>query len=709
LFEYEPMVKLGSKQDISGRIYMDKKELEKQYQELIAQVEKHNHLYYVENAPQISDREFDELYKKLESFEKDHPKLVMDYSPTRRVGAKLPKNSKFEKREHLAQLLSLSNTYNISEIMDFFTRIKKGTDSEENSCQVILEPKYDGISIELVYENGKLVRGVTRGDGLVGDDITQNIRTIMDIPLALRSPYPGKLSVRGEVYLTFDEFDKINQRREKAEKKPFMNPRNAAGGTLHLKDPEIVDSRMLQCFVYDLVFTDGPKYESHLEIIKDLKRLGFKAVDNFEKLDIDQSEIIDEVEKKIEKWEKLLPTLPYPVDGIVFKVNSIALREKLGTNIKDPKWGFAYKFPTREVPTILDDIEYNIGRTGALTPVAILKPVLIDGTVVKRASLHNFGDIVKKKLNYGDKVLVKKAGEIIPQVVKKIDNQDEETLLEQPHRCPVCHTRLEERSESDEEDDIQLFCPNPHCQDRMIQSLIYFVHRNCMNIDLVGEKIITRLFARGLVRKPIDLYKLREEELMQLDLIAEVSARKIIESIENSKTVEFYKFVRSLGIPNVGEFVAKKLAGYFSTLENLIEQIENSSVAILFDELTGKGEKEIKGIGKITAFRIIEYFQNWKNLDQIKKFSDVLLIENGKNKARSEKLADLKFCLTGKLSLPRPEIKKEIEKNGGRVVATVSNQTDYLLAGEKPGSKKAKAEKLGVKILDEEQYRTLLN
>ncbi|MGM0597208.1 MAG: NAD-dependent DNA ligase LigA [Myxococcota bacterium] len=688
---------------------MDRKELEKQYQELIAQVKRHNYLYYVENDPQIGDREFDELYKKLEKFENNHPELVVDYSPTRRVGAKLPKNSKFKKREHLTQLLSLSNTYNISEIMDFFTRIKKGIDSEDNSCQVILEPKYDGISIELVYENGKLVRGVTRGDGLVGDDITQNIRTIMDIPLSLRSSYPGTLSVRGEVYLTFDEFDKINQRREKVEQKPFMNPRNAAGGTLHLKNPKLVASRKLQCFVYDLVFTDGPKYESHLDIIQDLKKFGFKTVDHFEKLDIYQSEISSEIKKKIGQWEKLLPTLPYPVDGIVFKVNSIALREKLGTNIKDPKWGFAYKFPTREVPTILKDIEYNIGRTGALTPVAILKPVLIDGSVVKRASLHNFGDIVKKKLNKGDKVLVKKAGEIIPQVIKKIDNQDEKSLIERPLKCPVCHSRLEERSESDQKNDIQLFCPNPHCKDRMIQSLIYFVQRNCMNIDLVGEKIITRLFESGLVRKPVDLYKLKEEDLLQLELIAEVSARKIIESIEKSKKVEFYRFIRSLGIPNVGEFVAKKLAGYFSTPKNMIEQIENRSVATVFDELIGRGEKEIKGIGKITAYKIIEYFQNKENLEQIKQITDILQIENSKKKAASGQFADLKFCLTGKLSLPRSEIKKEIEKNGGRVVTTVSHQTDYLVAGEKPGSKKTKAENLGVKILDEKQYRSLLN
>ena len=651
-------------------------------------LKKYSDAYYNENKSLISDYEYDKLLKELEELEKKYPEYASENSPTQNVGASVREN-KFKKVEHVHPMLSLANSYNSGEVLDFIERIKKriGNEQELKYC---LEVKLDGLSISLTYEQGKLVRAVTRGDGYIGEDVTENIMQIESVVKEL--PQAIDMEIRGEVVLPLENFEKLNAARYEKGEELFANPRNAASGTLRQLDSRIVKERGLDAYFYFLVEAEKLGIKSHSESIKFLESLGIKTTGIFETLE--NSKQIDE---RIIFWEKEREKLPYETDGLVIKVDEINLWEEIGYTSKTPRWAIAYKFPAHQVSTILNDITWQVGRTGKLTPVAELEEVELSGSRVKRASLHNINEIQRKDIRIGDRVFIEKAAEIIPQVVKAIkeDRKGTEKIIIEPENCPVCNHKLER-----EEGLVDIKCVNEECPAKIQGEIEYFVSRDALNIMGLGSKIVEKFIELGYIKNVADIYDLKNhrEDLEKLDKMGKKSIDNLLSSIENSKTREYDKVIYSLGISFIGKVASKILAKSSKNIDNLSK--------MSFEELT-----TIDGIGEIAAKEIISYFSKEKNKNLIKTLKEKGLkfeITETENSQISENknFSGKTFLFTGTLKhFTRDQIKEEIEKLGGKNLSAVSKNLDYLIVGEKAGSKLKKAQEISsIKILTEEEF-----
>ena len=666
---------------------MKKEERIKELRELI---EKYSYYYYTLNESLISDVEFDKLLKELEDLEKVNPQYSMFDSPTMQVGSSL-KNTKFSKVTHKEKMLSLSNSYNIGEIEDFIKRVDKLLENRKKPSYV-LEVKLDGLSISVTYKDGKLVQGVTRGDGVIGEDVTENILQIQSIPKFLKEKID--IEVRGEIVLPISKFQKINEKRLANGEEIFANPRNAASGTLRQLDPEIVKERGLDCYFYFVV--GGEKYgiKTHREAFDFIEKIGLKTTGIDEVLTS-----VEEIDKRIEYWKDAREKLDYETDGMVLKVNEIEYWEVLGNTTKSPRWAIAYKFPAKQVSTKLLGITWQVGRTGKVTPVAELEEVEVSGSRVKRASLHNFDEIVRKDIKIGDKVFIEKAAEIIPQVVKSIKElrtgEEQEVLA--PTTCPICGTTLEK-----EEGLVDLKCPNPSCPAKVQGRFEYFVSRDGMNIIGLGQKIVERFLELGYLNDVTDIYRLSEhrEEMEGLEKMGKKSVENLLNSIEESKQREYSKVLYSLGIPEVGKFMANLLADESGSIDRLMEMTK--------DELL-----MINGVGEKVADSIINFFASEENLEIIEKLKGFGLNFFGEKQSKVEKnvFEGKTFLVTGKLTkFTREGIKEEIEKFGGKNLSAVSKNLDYLIVGEKAGSKLKKAQEIGtIKIITEDEFFNIVS
>jgi len=666
---------------------MDLDQIEKQIESLRKTINQHNYSYYVLDMPTITDQEYDQLMRELIQFEEQYPQFLTPYSPTQKVGGQpLPF---FEKVEHKSPLLSLGNAYNEQDLYEFDRRIRQVAGSQEVNYMV--ELKIDGLAVALTYEQGLLILGATRGDGSTGENITQNLKTIRSVPLRLNEPVT--IEVRGEAYLPKKEFQRMNQRREELGEPLFANPRNAAAGSLRQLDPKIAFDRGLDIFLYGIGSAEGKEISSHSEGLNYLESLGLKV--NKERRLFSS---MDEVIGFIKEWTVKRQTLPYEIDGMVVKVDSYSLQEELGFTAKSPRWAIAYKFPAEEIITILEDIEVNVGRTGVVTPTAILKPVKLAGTTVKRASLHNEDIIREKGLMIGDHVIVKKAGDIIPEVVAVLPERrtGEEQSYHMPTHCPACKSELVRL-----EEEVALRCINPSCPAQIVEGIIHFVSRDAMNIDGLGEKVVIQLYKKGLIQNVADLYTVQREELLGLERMGEKSVQNLIVAIEASKSNSLERLLFGLGIRLVGAKAAKVLAQHFQTMDLLIEATEEELMKI--DE-----------IGPKMANSIVTYFEQENVRDMIVHLKELGL---NMNYTGTFAIIDQESIFTGKTVvltgtlnlLNRKEASERLGAIGAKVTGSVTKNTDYLIAGEKAGSKLAKAQELGISVLSEEDLINELN
>ena len=689
---------------MSGDIKLFEDEIKEKYEKLRKEIEKHNNLYYNEDNPIISDMEYDKLIRELRDLEETNPNLKVEYeiknskvgfgneksenenvSPTEKIGGIA--SEKFSKVRHRVPMLSLSNTYNISEIEDFDKRVKKIIDVKKK-IDYVLELKLDGLSISLIYENGILKQGITRGDGQIGEDVTENIMEIESIPKKLKEPI--SLEVRGEVILPISEFGRINQEREDEGEDVFANPRNAAAGTIRQLDKSIVKERKLDCYLYYLVNAEEYGMKTHKESIEYIEKLGFKTTKIFELYND-----FGKLEKAIDVWKTKREKLDYETDGLVIKVNEFEHYDELGYTTKSPRWAIAYKFPAEQVKTKLYDVTFQVGRTGVVTPVAELEAVNLSGSVVKRASLHNFDEIRRKEIKIGDNVIIEKAAEIIPQVVNVVfeDRKGDEKDIEVPTNCPICDSELVK-----EEGQVALKCLNPQCPEKVKREIAYFVSRDAMNITGLGEKIVEKFIELGKIKTVVDIYSLKNyaEELENLEKMGKKSVENLINSIEESKKQGFSKVLYALGIPFVGKFNANLLTKNY----NSIELLKEKSIEDLL---------EIKGIGDKVAVAVHTYLNDENNWAKIVALKEIGL-QFEAEKAEEEKIEDnpikgKSFLATGKLEkYKRNDIKDIILAKGGNYLSGVTKKLDYLIAGEKAGSKLSKAEELGVRVLTEEEF-----
>ena len=683
-------------QNIENKKNNNFSEIQEKYTKLRNEIEYHNNLYYNEDNPIISDMEYDFLIRELKELEQKYPELLEynkngENSPTEKIGGTA--SEKFSKVRHRVPMLSLSNTYNISEIEDFDKRVKKiilAENIENNSKELeyILELKLDGLSISLIYENGMLVQAVTRGDGQVGEDVTENIREIPTIPKKLKENI--SLEVRGEIILPISSFNRINQEREDEGEDVFANPRNAASGTIRQLDKTIVAERGLDCYLYYLVNAENYGIKTHLESIEYIEKLGFKTTKIFEKYTD-----FKKLEEAIDKWHDDRKKLDYETDGLVIKVNNFSLYEILGYTTKSPRWAIAYKFPAEQVKTKLMDVTFQVGRTGVITPVAELEAVNLSGSVVKRASLHNFDEIRRKDIKIGDNVIVEKAAEIIPQVVNVVfdDRTGKEIEIQEPANCPVCNSEL-----AHEEGLVALKCHNPLCPEKVKRQIAYFVSRDAMNISGLGDKIVEKFIELGKIKTIVDIYSLKEyrEELENLEKMGQKSVDNLINNIEASKNRDFSKVLYALGIPFVGKFNANLLTKNFKNIENL----KNQSIENLLS---------VKGIGDKVAIAVNTFLNNENNWKIITDLQNIGL-QFAINESDLKEIADnpikgKNFLATGKLQkYKRNDIKDIILSKGGNYLSAVSKNLNFLIAGEKAGSKLEKAEKLGIRVLTEEEF-----
>ena len=663
---------------------MDKSTAEKRVAELRQLIERANKAYYDEAQPFISDKQFDEALAELEQLEKKFNLATKD-SPTQRVGGE--PSSDFPNVTHPDPLLSLDNTYNADELRDFDRRVKDRLG--ENKFSYIVELKFDGASIRLRYENDKLVLAATRGDGETGDDITKNVKTIKDVPLKVQDSGFSVLEIRGEAYMEKEAFVRLNQNRENQGLQPFANPRNSTAGSLKMQDPREVARRPIKLFVFDLLLEDEENH-TQAEKMNILKNLGFPVCDHFEICND-----IDEVLSHINRWDKERHKLPYETDGVVVKVNEEQFREQLGATSKAPRWAIAYKFEAEQATTILESITLQVGRLGKITPVAELKPVQLAGTTVKRASLHNEDEIIRKDIRTGDTVVVEKAGEIIPQVISVMNpgRKDRPGPFSMPVHCPACNEKLVKF-----EEEVAWRCINPQCPPQVKERITHFASRDAMDIDGLGEAVVKQLIEEGLIETYADLYTLKKEDLLPLERMAEKSADNLINAIQESKKQPLERVIYALGIRFVGKTVAKDLAGNLKLMDKIISADVESLISI-------------DAIGPKIAESVHAFFQNEKNITLIDRLREYgLNFESGQKTSASALLEGKKFVLTGSLpSMTRKEATDLIEKHGGSTSSSVSKNTDYLLAGESPGSKYNKAEELNVPILSEADLKNMVN
>ena len=678
-----------------------KKDPKKEISDLRQEIRKHDYLYYVLDQPEIPDASYDRLYKRLVQLEKDHPDLRSKDSPTERVGGK--PLDKFKKHRHRLPMLSLSNCANEVELKEFLKRVTEGLSKKQNNSHLefVMEPKLDGLSIELIYQEGKFHLGSTRGDGETGEEVTQNLRTIRSLPLTLRIPKeknipkpPFFLEVRGEVLLFKKDFNRINEGREKNGETLLANPRNAAAGTIRQLDPTIAASRPLSFFAYQISYLEVEKGQeskpgTHWEALQWLKAWGFPIT---KESGVCQNHV--EIEKLYLKLMEKRDAIAYEMDGLVVKVNDLEQQAILGQIARSPRWAIAYKFPAQEESTILEDILISVGRTGALTPVAKLKPVRVGGVVVSRATLHNKDELAKKDVRKGDTVIIRRAGDVIPEVVKSIASKRPKGAkpFRFPNHCPICNTGVVR-----DEEEAAIYCPNATCPARVVEEIRHFASKRAMNIDGLGIKMIETLVDKKLLKSPADLFKLKYDDLIQLERMAEKSTNNLLKAIEDSKTPTLARFIYALGIRHVGEETAKCLAEFFESLNPLphpkaldLENLDN--------------------IGPVVAKSVEDYFQipaNRKMMESL--FKSKVNPSHTFLKKKSGAFLGLQFVITGTLeNYSRDEAKEMIENEGGKVTGSVSKNTHYVLVGSDPGSKFQKAKKLSIPILNEKKFQNMI-
>jgi DNA ligase (NAD+) len=659
-------------------------------------LEQHNYNYYVLDNPTISDYDFDQLLEELMALEKQFPEFLSPNSPSQRVGGQITKE--FKSVKHQYAMLSLSNSYNQEDLLDFDRRVREGLGITaigglfDEGIDYVCELKFDGLSISLIYENGKLTQAITRGDGVQGDDVTTNAKTIKSIPLQLKGNYPEKFEIRGEVFMPRPVFDAINKEREEIGDALMANPRNAASGSMKMQDSAQTAKRKLDCFLYYVLGENLP-HQSHFDNMHAAKSWGFKISE-----DAKLCSGINEVINFINYWDKKRFDLPYDIDGIVIKVNSYNQQQNLGFTAKSPRWAIAYKFKAEQVSTELLSIAYQVGRTGAITPVANLQPVQLGGTTVKRASLHNADIIEKLDVRLGDMVFVEKGGEIIPKIIG-VDLSKRKAASQPTHyitQCPECNTELQRN-----EGEANHFCPNENeCPPQVIGKMEHFVSRKAMNIDSLGGETIVQLFKAGLVKNIADLYDLKKEQLLPLERLAEKSANNLIEGLDASKQVPFERVLYAIGIRHVGETTAKKIAKKVKTLDILIHSSKEELLAI--DE-----------VGEIIAISLHDFFSNEKNKAIIEKLKAAGLqfeLSEEQQQGGSDKLKDLTFVISGVFAKhSRDQYKEMIELHGGKNSGSISKKTSFVLAGDNMGPEKLKkAESLGVKMINEDEFLEML-
>jgi len=661
---------------------MKKKEAEKKIKKLREEINYHNYKYYVENNPVISDYEYDQLLKKLEKLESEYPDLVTPDSPTQRVGEQ-PVDA-FETVEHKVPMLSLDNTYTFEELHDFDERVKKNVEEVE----YVVDPKIDGAGVALLYKDGSFKRGATRGDGIKGDDITQNLKTLHSIPLKLRDDTLKNIEVRGEVYMPLDGFKKYNKEREKNGETVFANPRNAAAGSLRQLDPKEVAKRPLDIFTHYLSYSDK-EFKTHEKAMKTLKKEGFRINPLIKKV-----KNIDKAIEYCKKLEKKRDDLNYEIDGAVIKVNSFEKQKKLGSTTKNPRWAISYKFAAKQSTTKIHNIDIQVGRTGAITPVAILEPVQVGGVTVSRATLHNFDELKRKDIRIGDHVLVERSGDVIPQVVKSIKEKrtGDEKQKRKPKKCPICKTEVVRP-----EGEVAVRCPNKQCPARLKWRLNYYASRDAMDIDHLGESTIDKLLDEELIDDIADLYTLEKKDILKLEGFKDKSAENLLESIKKSKNQDLSRLIYGLGIRHVGKYASQLLASKYNSIEELSDATE--------EEL-----KEIDGLGDKSASSIATFFatsENKKLIERLKKNG----VKTKKEKTKDELSLDEKtFLFTGSLEeYSRSDASKLVQNKGGIVKSSIAKNIDYVVVGENPGSKYDKAKKLDLNIINEKQFKKLIS
>ncbi len=659
---------------------MQKTEAKQEVSKLVKQLNRYAYAYYVLDKPEISDAEYDRLYRKLVNLETDFPELIQSDSPTQRVADKL--SGKFAAVAHKVRKMSLDDAFSYDELREFDERVKKLVGK---GIEYVCELKVDGLQMVLTYEKGHLVIGATRGDGRVGENVTHTVKTIRQIPLAL--PKPLDLTVSGEVYIDKADFAKINEQQQKSGEPIYANPRNLAAGTVRQLDPRMAAERRLKSFVYDLSGDIAPKTQT--ELLNNLRDLGFAVSDDAKKVTG-----IEQAIEFIEYWSKQREKLPYEIDGVVVKANDITLREKLGTTAKSPRWAIAYKFPAEQKETKILDIIVQVGRQGTLTPVAELQPVQLAGTTVSRATLHNVDEIARKDVRVGDTVIVQKAGDIIPEVVSVVKSKRPKNAksFKMPDECPMCGGRVEKIAGQ-----VARRCVNPKCYTVQVRRLVHFASRNAFDIEGLGEKIIEQLYKAGLVRDMADFFTLTEGDIEPLERFAEKSAANLIAAINKARTVTLDRFIYSLGILHVGEQTARDLAMAFGSLQ----EVQKAHPDDLW---------EVDGIGEKVGQSVFDFFDTEHNQELVEKLLKVGVKIKSAARAISQKLAGKNFVLTGMLSsLTRDEAEAKIRSLGGKTSSSVSKETDFVVAGDEPGSKYNKAVKLGVKILDEGAFLRLIS
>lgn len=662
-------------------LIMEKKNVRNEIESLVERLNRYAYEYYVLDAPTVPDATYDELFQKLLKLEEQYPEFIVPHSPTQRVGAE-PLDA-FEKVTHEVPMLSLSNAFDEQELRDFDRRVRTSLQEE---VAYVCELKIDGLAVTLLYEDGKFVRGATRGDGTVGEDITSNLRTIKSVPLTITET--RRIEVRGEAYMPEHSFLELNKEREQKGESLFANPRNAAAGSLRQLDPKVAAKRNLDLFLFGYGIWEVTELTKHSERLRYLEDLGFKINKEWA-----LCSSIDEVIAFVETWTEKRAQLPYDIDGIVIKVDDLKQQEKLGFTARTPRWAIAYKFPAQEATTTIENIELSVGRTGVVTPTAILKPVFVDGSTVGRATLHNADQIRALDIRIGDTVIIKKAGDIIPKVVRVVieERKGDEVPYEMPEKCPACGSELVHI-----DDEVALRCINPDCPAQLKEGLIHFVSRDAMNIEGLGEKVIEQLYREQLVTSIADLYRLKKEMLLPLERMGEKSATNLIEAIAQSKENSLEKLLFGLGIRHIGAKAAEILAQHFKTIDALQRAT--------FEELVAIDE-----IGEKMALAVVQYFQEEKVLKLIEELKELGVNTTyiGREGLASEEqiFANKTVVLTGRLeNFTRKEAKEIIELAGGKVTSSVSKNTDLVIAGEKAGSKYDRAAELGIDIWDEEDF-----
>jgi len=658
----------------------------KQIEKLRNEIRRHDYLYYVKNAPEISDKQYDELFGKLKKLESQHPELITEDSPTQRVSGQPVEG--FESVRHAIPMLSIDNTNYSEELREFDKRVKKLLEKEKYSY--VVEPKFDGLAINLRYEGARLVMAATRGNGQVGDNVTANVRTIKAIPLALLADnVPDVLEVRGEVYMPTNAFVALNKYRSEHNQNVFANPRNAAAGSLKLLDPKITAQRQLSFFAYSVGELSEPLADNHFETLEKFKKLGL-PVNPY----IKQAADIEKVIEICNGFEDKRNELDYAIDGMVIKINNLSQHEKLGATGRAPRWCIAYKFAAEQAETMVKSIDVQVGKSGILTPVANLTPVHLAGTVVKRASLHNFDEVERLDVRESDTVVIEKAGEIIPKVikVKKESRKKGARKFKVPNKCPNCGSKVKK-----DEDGVYIRCTNPQCIGQLYERLKYFAGRGQMDIDQLGDSLIEQLVDTGMVKNFADLYKLEKSQLTQLERMGDKSAENVIKSIESSKNRPLWRFLTALGIRHIGGQSAQILANHFKTLDNIMQaelvEIEN-----------------IDQIGAKMAKSVYDYFRNENNRKVIQQMlKEGVKPAKAKAKKQAGKLEGKTLVVTGTLeNFTRQQTKDAIQNAGGKATSSVSKNTDFVIAGENPGSKLNKAKQLGVKVIDERKFTELV-